>query len=1778
MQALTFTNNQERELLFDELSDTLRNIAKTRIRNAFTHRYHMNDEQCAQLQRCFDDRYVHQKTNEGVTLLHSSHPVLAALNDWANEHASISAQRATSQGLRVMTIGDSSKTKINKSAHNCLLIDNIREAYRVASTQLHNNSVAKTGLMAKAVDGKTLDCICTVGAQNCTHQADIAFAVNSLYDISLDDIVRIFESHGLQTIIAYCFFPLALFDESLESIDEEIFKLHRSGDKLIFSLNDFSIPYAHDAKRWVALARTTSIRCGDYTIVRENIDNHGPLFVVKLSKVYNHGGQIRMCIPITNYLGESYKVPSIREAAYHRFARRQRTLKHHIVPKHVVDALMSYASRQADEAYKYSELAAVASGLLREIRIGSTVYHRAWKCTTEEFNDVVVSIFIIGASARTNRTKCISAAFRHLSDWQDKEGFGILFGIRNAIYRLAGDLDPTHPEFEKKLAEDNALWRYRILPYEDLIIEEERTSNVTIKFAERNYFDDDESQSVDDEQYSSDESSIESSDDSGTVNDGSSSSSRQSLRDCDDNECAFDVDWETHRAGTNVLKTEIVRSRSVSVVSLIDNGSSEPLKITQTISVENCDKVSFGSFPDEFLLPGGPTLSDLKECPRQRTSSIKSVSTLSTVSGFNIQDVNADPDSRHQIPRNFIAGHCTVNSVWHCLPKHTRPKQRDVLANLRVIALNPTNMIDYTADEVDAFIFKGVYDNNYNGHVFTHLSLMFNCTVYVHVAGVVNTTIIKHASVESKLDCHVYYANHHYTHVPNGGKKDKFPQIVDKVIEMVQNPPKNILDFSAAPGEMAKVLVTDSRLLQSKIVCAHYTPGLKFTHKELVNTRARCIEYKNAESIAKVLKDDKFDFIFYDAAHEYNSEAIFNEYSKILQNLLCDNGVIIIKTFANPHKVWEFGCNFESECIINIKSNENSTERYYAFYGKRIDKNFDSRHFYNKYNQIATEHKLPVNKSKVRNFIAKYFDRICNDKLPNILSSIKNMSANPFTVTAITGYASANKTNYVAEKYPDAVFIAPTKELAIDHGRRGVRSFTPHVALSNILKADVIAIDEFTHFFLEYVSAVHAINPSAKIILMGDVHQTFGIDYDKHGGSLLTNFGIVNNIWDVYVIPQDVTTILNNRYKMNISTHSCINESLIKTDVKITEFIKLGWQIICFNNETCKKLCKQGAKCSTITTFQGSRAHTVVFYIDSASVNSQLNNRVEWIYTALTRHKNTIVVVGAHDYLEKHLMISGTKLCNLQQIRDIYHANEIFVKTLESNRSEEAVTLTQHDEKVADDTITLPIVEHILDNVANFENEASRTAMYIETNTKPAVESGIATIPILAAINHPRTFRGTQIYGTNPLVKHQVSNSVSATVATLLKRYSKKMPKLNERKCIANTNNILSGVCRALYRNDHSMEKFIKEMAVSKIELTRHATEYLFAVQKKMNNSAGYIEQLLKDFSWFDETIDFVNKKQTKYDPEDGWDTKDKVGQGVASMSKRVNFLYGAYARAMLHRVREIARYNNSNVIIATFDSDEKLAEEYTSTRQQCKPGYSWACADVSEWDSMFQRFMTATTSKICEFMGMPPMMIAWFASYRSQWKMTYHSTYGPVRLLGYGKQFSGNPFTICENTICNMGLMNYVFDYVDVQMQLYKGDDSAVLCKSAKISLAGGDLLDITKHKLKNHFGPVGDFAGYVLTDVGMFPDVIRYASKFLNKIYRDEEHFRESVLSAVSCTKTVKSEYELNIGSYAYINMYKNKIINADQVKQLYNFLKSADKISYSTLKEVTKEALVV
>ena len=125
----------------------------------------------------------------------------------------------------------------------------------------------------------------------------------------------------------------------------------------------------------------------------------------------------------------------------------------------------------------------------------------------------------------------------------------------------------------------------------------------------------------------------------------------------------------------------------------------------------------------------------------------------------------------------------------------------------------------------------------------------------------------------------------------------------------------------------------------------------------------------------------------------------------------------------------------------------------------------------------------------------------------------------------------------------------------------------------------------------------------------------------------------------------------------------------------------------------------------------------------------------------------------------------------------------------------------------------------------------------------------------------------------------------------------------------------------------------------------------------------------------------------------------------------------------MLHQVRKILRKNNRKVLLACFGSEEEINDEYLAMINHVEnvDSYKWQCNDVTEWDTRFRTIFQQLTDRILRAMGCPEWLRSWFLLFRTKWKMIMMTKEGRDWLTSIEKQFSGNPFTICENTICNM-------------------------------------------------------------------------------------------------------------------------------------------------------------
>jgi len=117
-----------------------------------------------------------------------NHPIIAALNDFANVKSRAKSMTYRHQGLRTINIGGRGQD-LRSYDHVCTTVNGLRDCSR----RLHDNLIRQMDA-ARA---------CTDGAENCLYQADLAWLVDSIYDIDAVTMHRIFDAHNLSAAFAW---------------------------------------------------------------------------------------------------------------------------------------------------------------------------------------------------------------------------------------------------------------------------------------------------------------------------------------------------------------------------------------------------------------------------------------------------------------------------------------------------------------------------------------------------------------------------------------------------------------------------------------------------------------------------------------------------------------------------------------------------------------------------------------------------------------------------------------------------------------------------------------------------------------------------------------------------------------------------------------------------------------------------------------------------------------------------------------------------------------------------------------------------------------------------------------------------------------------------------------------------------------------------------------------------------------------------------------------------------------------------------------------------------------------------------------------------------------------------------------------------------------------------------------------------------------------------------------------------------------------------------------
>jgi len=391
-----------------------------RINNSIKIPYYLNDSEIIQLEKIFN-RYVVldngfiKKNNKTFPrkLLRSSHPIAASLNYFANNEA----YNEASTYQRFIDIG--SDIRRGKDAHHCCnLVDTARDANRYLSQSNSLHSELGNNIEDNLVNGSSNKInMCFKGAQNCKVKAKCAISVNSLYDVEISSIPKIFINHNIDILIAYMFLPLELLDYDVSKCHSgDFYKVVMRNGLMHFKFrDDYSFIYTHSVSNWVKYLKTTLIRSNNFDIVIEIQRSFGPLhkLVFRRIPVYDRTVAPMRCIPFGEY-NKFIKVPNMRYVVACDFNAKFEDIPMLVVAKPLATNLYKFVTKAPDGPFCYERGASYLHGMSSRITIGKTVVVEESNLPPVDYDDVLFSIMFLSAIARLRRTQAFGKCMKNV--------------------------------------------------------------------------------------------------------------------------------------------------------------------------------------------------------------------------------------------------------------------------------------------------------------------------------------------------------------------------------------------------------------------------------------------------------------------------------------------------------------------------------------------------------------------------------------------------------------------------------------------------------------------------------------------------------------------------------------------------------------------------------------------------------------------------------------------------------------------------------------------------------------------------------------------------------------------------------------------------------------------------------------------------------------------------------------------------------------------------------------------------------------------------------------------------------------------------------------------------------------------------------------------------------------------------------------------------------------------------------------------------------------------
>nr|BBF24313.1 polyprotein [Paslahepevirus balayani] len=621
------------------------------------------------------------------------------------------------------------------------------------------------------------------------------------------------------------------------------------------------------------------------------------------------------------------------------------------------------------------------------------------------------------------------------------------------------------------------------------------------------------------------------------------------------------------------------------------------------------------------------------------------------------------------------------------------------------------------------------------------------------------------------------------------------------------------------------------------------------------------------------------------------------------------------------------------------------------------------------------------------------------------------------------------------------VIVVPTRELRNSWRRRGFAAYTPHTA-ARVTRGRRVVIDEAPslppHLLLLHMQRASSVH------LLGDPNQIPAIDFEHAGLVPAIRPELVPTKWWhlTHRCPADVCELIRGAYP-KIQTASRVLRSLFWGEPPVGQ----------------KLVFTQAAKAAnpgaiTVHEAQGA-TFTETTIIATADARGLIQSSRAHAIVALTRHTEKCVVVDAPGLL-REVGISDAIV------------NNFFLS---------GGQIGQHRPSV----IPRGTIDNNVDTLDAFPPSCQFSAYH-----QLAEELGHRPAPIAAVLPPCPELEQGLLY-----MPQELTTSDSVLTFELTDIVHCRMAAPSQRKAVLSTLVGRYGRRTKLYEAAHadvrgSLNHFIPELGPINVT-TCELYELVEAMVEKGQDGSAVLEL---DFCSRDVSrITFFQKDCNKFTTGETI-AHGKVGQGISAWSKTFCALFGPWFRAI---EKEILAALAPNVFYGDAYEDTVLAAAVAGA-SGCKVFEN----DFSEFDSTQNNFSLGLECIIMEECGMPQWMIRLYHLVRSAWVLQAPKE----SLRGFWKKHSGEPGTLLWNTVWNMAVIAHCYEFRDLKVAAFKGDDSVVLCSDYRQSRDAAALIAGCGLKLKVDFRPIGLYAGVVVAPgLGTLPDVVRFAGRLSEK-----------------------------------------------------------------------------